>query len=125
MANLEVSVLEGWGVRAGHRYTGRQSSSPLSIAIAGPSLLPSNQEAFEAAIRHHGSKTVICPNHIALINALRLGAPHRHTADIIGRGLPLSSHQASECGCGVEHEALFTLITHFGVAGVFWFVDRI
>lgn len=125
VANLDVSIFERRRREAGHRYTSRQNSSPLSISLAGPPLLPSDQEAFIAAVCHHSSKTVVRSAHIAPIDALGPGAPHWHTANIVWRGLPLSSHQTPQCGCGVEHEALLTFIAHFSVAGVFGFVDRI
>lgn len=123
MSNLDVSVPEWrrWGAGDGH--AGRQSSSPLSIGLARPPLLPSDQEAFIAAVRHHGSEAVVGPAHIPPVDALGLGAPHRHAADVIRRGLPLPSHQTPQCGRGVEREALLTFIAHFGVAGVFKFVD--
>lgn len=123
MANLDDSIPEGRRGGAGHWYAGRQRSTPLSIGLAGPPLLRSDQEAFIAAVRHHSSKTIVRSAHVATLDALRLGAPHRHTADIIRRRLPLSSHKTPQRGCGVEHEALLALIAHLSVAGVFGFVD--
>ena len=125
MSHLDVSILERWRGGAGDGYTGGQSSPPLSVGLARPPLLPSDQEAFVAAVRHHGPKTVVGPAHVASIDALRLGAPHRHAADIVRRRLPLSSHLTPQRGRGVEHEALLTFIAHFGVAGVFGLVDRV
>lgn len=123
-AYLKVSIPECRRQGAGHRYTGRQNSSPLSVGLACPPFLPSDEESFIAAVGHHSSKTIVRSTHISSINTLRPGASHWHTANIIRRRIPLSSHQTSQHGCGVEHEALRTFVAHFSVAGVFGLVDR-
>lgn len=123
LTNLSIVRFRRRGT--GDRYTGRQSSSPFSVCLAGPPLLPSDHEACVAAVRHHSSKTVVISTHIAPVSALRGGASHWYTADIIRRRLPFTTHPTSQRGCGVEHETLLTFIAHFRVAGIFGFVDRI
>lgn len=121
LTNLSILRFSRRGT--GDRSTGRQSSSPLSVCLAGPPLLPSDHEACIAAVGHHSSKTVVISTYIAPVNALRSGASHWYTANIIRRRLPFATHQTSQCGCGVEHETFLTLKAHFSVAGIFGFVD--
>lgn len=99
-------------------------AAPLSCGFASTLLLPFDVEAPVAAISHHGSKTVVWPNCIAIHDAGRLPTAQRDASDGHGGRLPLPASQTLNLRWGVQDETLHAFEAHNWACCKFCFAHR-
>ena len=121
---LQKAILNLRWFTARHRVARGYGAAPLPRGFAGTLLLPFDVEAPVAAISHHGSKTVVWSNCIAIHDSGRLPTAHGDALDGHGGRAPLPTSQTLNLCWGIQYKTLHALEAHNWACCKFCFAHR-